>query len=184
MYSNLDLLCMFIISLLYVSLFKIQRALTPMKYFSNSEIVMHESVSPMQILIRYVLIGIFSISLSFIFNIQENIIIVGNSLGSFLIIWPALLLPKLSYETFISKENKLLIYFLHIIFIITTGLSTYFSFLLIPLFVRDTSEYISNVLCTGGSMVFGGIIKNTLSKKITRNSNKDEEEYDDQIGKE
>lgn len=39
MYSNIDLLKIFVIGLLYVGVFKVQKAITPLEYFSNADIV-------------------------------------------------------------------------------------------------------------------------------------------------
>lgn len=181
MYSDLDLFTLFIISLLYVGIFRIQRRLTPLKYFSNADIVIRESVSYFQIIIRYLLIGIFSISLNFLFGINNDVILLGNFLGAFLIIWPTLLTPKYSDESFISEKNKKLIYFLHLLFVITTVLATWGSLALYPMFVEDTSDYIIDVLISGGSLVFGDYVKRKLSKKILINRKEDEKEYDDMV---
>lgn len=181
LYSNLDLLYILIISLFFVAIFKIQRALTPLRYFSNADIVIESSVSIYQVIVRYILIGIFSITIHFLFNISEIIIILGNFLGAFLIIWPVLLSPKFSYETYIPGDLKLKIYILHILFVISSILVTYLSLQLIPLFASNTSDYISNILMGGGGLVFNDFIKNILSKKIRINAEQVEKELNDNI---
>lgn len=181
MYSNLDLLRIFVVGLLYVGIFKIQKNFTPLKYFSNADLVIQESISFWQVIIRYVLIAIFSISLNFLFEIDENIIIAGNILGAFLIVWPTLISPAFSYDSYISDKNKFLIFIVHIVFVLTTGLATCVSLALIPMFVEDFGDYVTNIIFGGGGLVFGDYVKRKLSTKIRINEKSDNDEYEEII---
>jgi len=181
MYSNFDLFIILIISLAFVSIFRIQRALTPLKYFSNADMVIENSISIYQLVIRYILIGIFSITIHFLFDISEIIIILGNFFGAFLIVWPVLLSPKFSYETYMPYNLILEVYIVHILFIVSSLLVTYLSLKLIPLFASTTTDYISNILIGGGGLVFNDFIKSILSKKIRINVEKAEKEFNDSM---
>lgn len=181
MYSNLDLFIILIIALIFVALFRIQRALTPLKYFSNADLVIESSISRYQILIRCVLIGIFSITIHYLFNISESVIMLGNFFGAFLIVWPVLLSPKFSYDTYIPPNLIRTIYIIHILFIISSILVTWISIKLIPLFVSNSYDYINNILLPGGSLVFSDYIKKILSKKVLINKEQLEEEFNDNV---
>lgn len=89
--------------------------------------------------------------------------------------------PEFSYDTYISKQNKLLIYILHIIFVMTTSLATLFSFTLKSLFIKDFSDYISLVIFSGGGLLFGDFIKSKLAKKIRLNEVEDNNEWIDVV---
>lgn len=139
MFSYLNLITAFIISLCFVGLFKFQKKISPTNYFASSQLIVGSSVSWRMILLRYILVFFFGL-LSYLVVRNEPTILLGVLLGSFLIIWPTLLSPSDSYINIIKKSDILIIYLSNFLFVITSVITVYVAVRLFPVI----SDYLSN----------------------------------------
>lgn len=147
MITYLELVFIFLIAVSFIILFKIQKTIFSPSYFSSSQFILDKNVTYKMLGLRYVLILLFSLASNFIFN-DKAIVIIGVLLGSFLIIWPTLLAPSEAYWDigYIKTKDKLIIYFLHFIFVISSTLVAYFGTILFPVLKKFIFEYKSEVL--------------------------------------
>lgn len=128
MFSFYDLLVSLGVAVGLIFLFKLQRELSPRTYFSMSDIIYGINSSPtrMDVVIRVMIIFIAGIICNFFID-NPNVIILGLTLGSFLIVWPAFLSEKNIHPSVIEK--KLLVYTLLSLLVITTFLISKLSIL-------------------------------------------------------
>jgi len=119
LFTLVDLALAFGISLLFIIVFKIHREILPGQYFSMSEIIYGFQLMPtkLAVVIRVLIIFIFGLVLSAI-NLEPKIILLGLTLGSFLIVWPGFLSEENIDERVIDKKTTL--YSLFILFILST----------------------------------------------------------------
>lgn len=166
MISYLELVYICFIAILFVFLFKIQQRISPQNYFSNSQFILDKDVSYKMLGIRYVLILLFSLNFYFIFN-NRVLIVIGIFFGSFLIIWPILIAPSEAYWDigYIKSKDKVVIYLLHFIFVISSTLVAYFATVLSPLIKDLFIEYKLNALSNLIKYFIGSIIFAPLEKK-------------------
>lgn len=135
MISYLEVATIFFVAILFVITFSIQRNFFPKNYFANSQIVLDNLVTYRMLSIRYISIFFFGLVTYFIIN-KISIVVLGTFLGSFLIIWPAILSPSEAYMGYVKQKDKIFIYLIHFLFVITSIVVVYFSAVLFPL-LRD-----------------------------------------------
>jgi hypothetical protein len=138
MFSFLDLIIAFIISLCFIGLFKVQKKFSPTNYFASSQLIVGSSISWRMVLLRFILVFIFGL-LSYLIVRNETIILLGVLLGSFLIIWPTILSPFESYASIVKKLDVIIIYLSNFLFVITSVIIVYVSVRLFPI----VSDYIA-----------------------------------------
>lgn len=119
MFSFEDLFVSFCIAIVLIFLFKLQRELSPRTYFSMSDIINGVESSPtrMDVIIRILIIFTLGIVCNFFVD-DPNIIVLGLTMGSFLIVWPAFLNEENINPRVINK--KFLLYTLLILFVLST----------------------------------------------------------------
>lgn len=163
-YLELSLICF--VAILFVLLFKIQKNVYPQNYFSNSQFILSKDVSYKMLVIRYIFILLFSLIVYFVLN-SRTIVVIGTLLGSFLIIWPTLIAPSEAYLDigYIKSKDKVVIYLLHFIFVISSTLVAYFATIFVPLLKKLFCEYKMDALYDLIKYFFFSIIFNPLEKK-------------------
>lgn len=166
MVTYLELSFIFLIAILFVTLFKIQKIIFSQNYFSNSQFILNKDVSYKILGIRYILILIFSLICYFIFK-SRSIVVIGIFVGSFFIIWPTLISPSEAYSDigYIKSRDKILIYLLHFIFIISSTFTAYFATILFPLFKDLFFEYKRDALYEIIKYFALSLVFNPLEKK-------------------
>lgn len=180
-FSLYDLLISFLVSIGFVIIFKIQKAAFPHIYYSASELFLSKSITYKQVVIRMIIIFVYSSLLHMILT-PENIVL-GVLVGALLITWPAFLHPTemmWGYHYLTYKEK--LIYFLFLLsFIIISPLLAY-----VGLNV-NFEDLINKVI---DSWIFGLIIlmsglqektANMLSENIRIRSIEVFEDYEDEL---
>lgn len=165
MISYLELVYICLIAILFVFLFKIQQKISPQHYFSNSQFILDRDVSYKMLGIRYLLILLFSLNFYLIFS-NRIVIVAGIFLGSFLIIWPILIAPSEAYCEigYIKLKDKVLIYLLHFVFVISSTFVAYFAIIFFPLLKDLFIEYKSNALKELIKYFIGFIVISPLEK--------------------
>lgn len=133
--SYFEVATIFFVAILFVITFSIQRNFFPKNYFANSQIVLDNLVTYRMLSIRYISIFFFGLVSYFIVN-KITVVVIGAFLGSFLIIWPAILSPSEAYMGYVKPKDKVFIYLIHFLFVITSIIVVYFSAILFPL-LRD-----------------------------------------------
>lgn len=139
MFSYFDLLIIFIVSILFVLVFRIQRNMFPTNYFANSDLVLNSFVTYRMLSIRYIIIFFFGLASYFLVN-NTSTVVVGTFLGSFLIIWPTLLSPFKAYVGIVKKNDIIFIYLQHLVFVTTSVIVIYFATILLPLLQNHIYE--------------------------------------------
>ena len=117
MYSLEDLIICFLVAIVLIIIFKLQRELTPSRYFSTGDIFeeIENSTSFKEIFLRFIIILSYGIILSYFISSQK-IIILGMTFGSFLAVWPAFLSDSNIDERLLEKKLALRTFlFLHIL---------------------------------------------------------------------
>lgn len=166
MITYLELVFVFIIAILFVILFKIQKKIFPQNYFSSSQVILDKNVTYKMLVVRYLLILFFSFAFNLIIE-NRSIIAIGVFLGSFLIIWPTLLNPSEPYWAigYVKKKDILIIYFLHFLFVLSSVLTTYFGTILFPLVKDLYFEYKSDLIYDLAKYFLGSVFWLPFLKK-------------------
>lgn len=131
MISYIQLFLIFIIAILFVSMFRLQRKFFSKKYYELSRRVFGRGITFRMMLIRFILIFFFSYGLYWLIE-SASTVITGVLLGSFFIVWPVLLNPSTfdvseagGYEyNIVNISSKGWIYLLvsYVLFIISSGI--------------------------------------------------------------
>lgn len=173
MVTYLELVFIFLVAILFVILFKIQKYIFSPNYFSSARFILDKNVTYRMLGLRYILILLFSLTSNLIFK-DRSIVIIGVLLGSFLIVWPTLLAPSEAYFKigYIQPRDKLMIYFLNFIFVISSTLVAHFSTILFPIFKFFFVEYKSEVLYDVMKFLFNLIFLFLLPKRVSDYLNK------------
>lgn len=177
MVSYLDLLLIFMTSLAFVLLFRLQRNFFPTNYFANSQIILDTVVTYRMILVRYIFIFIFGL-ISYFITKNTPVILIGTFLGAFLIVWPTILAPSEAYVDVIKPRDRIFIYAMHTIFIITSIIVVYFSTMLLPLMIANFNENLTSILIELVKwLVFSGLgisgeksLSDLLDKRVRKNN--------------
>lgn len=177
MVSYLDLLLIFITSLVFVVMFRLQRNLFPTNYFANSQIILDTVVTYRMILVRYIFIFIFGL-FSYLITKNAPVILIGTFLGAFLIVWPTILAPSEVYIDVIKSRDKILIYTMHTMFIITSIIVVYLSTIFLPLMITNFNENWTSILIDLVKwLVFSGLgisgeknLGDLLDKRVRKNN--------------
>jgi hypothetical protein len=113
-----DLVAGFTLALLFVLMFRLQRAAWPEYYFAFGELIygLRGSIAPLAFLLRTGFVFAFCL-LSFAILRSGFPVYYGVSIGSFLIVWPAIVMP-IQVEPLLYHRRKwlLLVYFLFVVF--------------------------------------------------------------------
>jgi hypothetical protein len=112
--------------MLFVLIFKIQKTINPGIYYSVSFYLIEMNVTVKQVLVRLLLILTYSSLLSIF--IEKKIVIIGVTLGAFLIIWPAIMHPRQTASGFQHLEKKKqVMYFIYLfVFVFISFVSSFF----------------------------------------------------------
>ena len=134
--SYIDLILIFIVAILFVVMFRLQRRFFSKKYYELSRRVFGKGITIRMMLIRLLMIFIFSYIVYWLTE-SSSIVITGVLLGSFLIVWPVLLNPSTfdvseagGYEyniVNVSTKGWFLLLVSYILFIISSGLIAFLS---------------------------------------------------------
>ena len=182
MYSIEELCISFIISIAFIYIFKLQRKLFNQSYWATSDIlsdVIDDAPTLKLILIRFLIILSFGISLNFF--VLPKIIILGMTLGAFLIVWPVFLNDENIIEEL--RDKKLEYRTLLALFVAITYVIAKFSIALFNLLNESVHTYLQGfsyeriVNLIGDSLLWAIIlillryitnyIKNNISTKVT-----------------
>jgi hypothetical protein len=144
-FTIIDLLVIVLISFIYVATFRIQKIISPSDYFGFQEIVygVRKSIRPISIVIKFAVILFYS-SLCFMAIKNGPNIIVGVTLGSFLIVWPNIMNPYNLDPKLVRK--KMILYIWYIIFIISSGFIAHLGVLIILLLKNFISSNSINIM--------------------------------------
>ena len=136
MMSYADLILIFIVAILFVFMFRVQRRFFSKKYFELSRRVFGRGITIRMMLIRLLMIFIFSYCAYWLTE-SGSVVIIGVLLGSFLIVWPVLLNPSTfdiseagSYEYNIVNISTKGWFFLSVsyaLFMVSSGLIAFLS---------------------------------------------------------
>lgn len=170
-YQELGLI--FIVAVLFVLLFKVQKMISPQNYFSNAQYIVEKDVTCTMQVVRYFYILTFALIGSFLIN-SRFIVVAGVALGAFLIIWPALIVPSEVYSDlgFITLKDKVGIYIIHLFFVISCILTAYFATIFLPLLKIILIGYKEDALSEFLKWFICSLIPNPLERKFKENKNK------------
>lgn len=126
----------------FVGMFAIQRAMFPGSYFGSGEIILglRTNMKPIALVVRVLMIVGFSI-LAYSLSGTHFPVYYGASLGSFLIIWPAIIAPDAVTEPRLAHKRWLL-YTIYVAFIVSTIAFTRLGIMLQPLLHSWSSSYV------------------------------------------
>ncbi len=134
--SYIDLMLIFIVAILFVVMFRLQRRFFSKKYYELSRRVFGKGITIRMMLIRLLMIFIFSYIVYWLTE-SSSIVIIGVLLGSFLIVWPILLNPSTfdvsdagGYEyniVNVSTKGWFLLLVSYVLFMISSGLIAFLS---------------------------------------------------------
>ena len=169
MFSYIELLYIFLIAIAFVLLFRFQKSFFKKYYFSNIELAFENKVSYRMFLARYIFIFLFGLLSYWIFG-SIDIILIGSFLGSFLVVWPALLSPRNAYNEIFEHKDIIKIYVIHSIFMITTISTAYIAALVFPIIRDDLNlrEQIPGALLWLTISVFGNPIEFIFKKNLDK----------------
>lgn len=166
-----DLMFSFILGLLFIGMFLAQKKFFPTKYFSLTEVILETKVTYMMIIVRIGMIFVYGLVCYGISNSAEIVLLAGV-MGSFLIIWPAILNPSNIYIQPRRKLEWILVVVVLLIFPIATFLIMVSSIQLYPavhkpVFVFLRGQVLSALFTGALAMgVFNGALK-LLEKKVS-----------------
>ena len=125
-FSIYELIYSFICGIIFVMIFYVQRVKDPIYYFSFGEIILgiRTSISYMALFLRFLIIFVFGFIVSLVFS-SIFITCFSAFLGSFLIIWPALLNPEST--DFRLRKKRGLILLAYVLFVFLSILISYLS---------------------------------------------------------
>lgn len=131
-FSITDLIFSFILGLLFIGMFLAQKKFFPSKYFSLTEVILETKVTYMMILVRTGMIFVYGL-VCYKISSSAEVVLLGGVIGSFLIIWPAILNPSNIYIHPRKKLEWVLVIGALLIFPIATFLIVFSSIQLYPL---------------------------------------------------
>lgn len=142
MYSLEELFLSSIIAVAFIYLFKLHRELFNENYWATSDILsdIDQAPSLKSVVIRFLIIIIFGIILNFF--VLPKIIILGMTLGSFLIVWPVFLSDENITEELL--ERKLVLRTLLVLFVVITSLTAKLSIVLFNLLNEAVNIYLQD----------------------------------------
>lgn len=171
-FSVNDLILICLVAFLFILIFRIQKRVFPKAYHSVSSFILQDTVTVKLIVIRILLLLTFGATLSKFIE-TDNLITFGSAVGSFLIIWPAILNYKNDIEALglLDKKDKILYYVLLILFSISSTILVYTGANLSPFYLGALNNLIENwiFLFLFGSIGVGfeDIGGTYLNKRIT-----------------
>lgn len=131
-----DLYLIFIVAILFVVMFRVQRRFFSKNYYELSRRVFGRGITIRMMLIRLLMVFIFSYGVYWLTD-SASVVIVGVLLGSFLIVWPILLNPSTfdvsevggyNYNIVnISTKGWFFLLLSYVLFIISSGLIAFLS---------------------------------------------------------
>lgn len=147
MYSIVHLITIFIVAILFVVMFRLQRKFFSSIYYSLSRRVFGNGITIRMMLIRTIMVLVYSF-IVFVITENEGVTIIGVGLGSFLIVWPVLLNPS-SFDlhkagnyneivTHVNTRGWFLLFLSYISFVI--------SMMLIALISANFGDYIFSAI--------------------------------------
>ncbi|MBA1335661.1 MAG: hypothetical protein HPY66_1287 [Firmicutes bacterium] len=116
-FDIIELLISFFLAFAYVLMFYLQRIRDNVYYFGFGEVIygLKTSIKPLAFFIKAFYIYTFAF-FSYLFFRTEKVVILGVVLGSFLIVWPAILNPKfVDYRLADKRKTILLSYLLFVL---------------------------------------------------------------------
>ncbi|MCQ6521320.1 MULTISPECIES: hypothetical protein [Bacillus] len=188
MFTITDLIISFAFGLLFIGMFLAQKRFFPSKYFSLTEVILETKVTYMMILVRIGMIFVYGL-VGYLITESAEAVLLGGIIGSFLIIWPAILNPLNIYIQPNRKLEWVLIIGALLIFPIATFLIVYSSILLYPIVHKPVFTILRSQVVSflfGGAMTMGlfNWALNFLDRKISAQnyiiSNNPESEPEDQ----
>ncbi|MFP7416604.1 hypothetical protein [Priestia filamentosa] len=145
MYSYSDLFISFIISIGFVLIFIAQKRFFFGAYFTFLEIVVDHTVTVRKIIIRILMIFIFAGICKAIVH-SEPVILLGVLLGSFLIIWPAIVNTEDIFFRSLTSGEKSIAFMMYFFFIAASVSIAKMAFSFYPLFIDFTIEQAVNYI--------------------------------------
>lgn len=160
MFSLIELLHSFIIAIGFIFLLKLHREIFPKSYFASSNLISDIEVAPSlrSVVIRFLLILLYGVILNVF--IRADVVILGITLGSFLIVWPIFLSDENVEKRLLEK--KLLLRSLLVLFIATTYITAKLSVIFYNLGNEFIHIYLQNynkekiLILIGDSLIWTG----------------------------
>ncbi|MDO6448996.1 hypothetical protein [Oceanobacillus profundus] len=196
MYSLEELFLSFVIAVVFIFIFKLHRELFNESYWATSDILsdIDQAPSLKSVLVRFFIILIFGIILNFF--VLPKIIILGMTLGSFLIVWPVFLSDENIIEELL--EQKLVLRTLLVLLVVITYVTAKLSIVLFNLLNEAVNIYLQDfhyerlVNLIGDSLIWALLIvllrnlitymSKKLTRKVTFPQNILSQEYDQDYG--
>ena len=125
----LEFIIEFILAMIFILFFKVQKLFLPDTYFAFSDpFILGESVSPS----KYLILNIF-------YEGQEilNLLLIASFLGAFLILWPIIFKPSRNLEGGLSKKSIFFLYCIYISFLISSMIISLLTTSIMNLFFND-----------------------------------------------
>lgn len=140
----LDFIIEFILAMVFILFFKVQKLFLPNTYFAFSDpFIVGESISLSKYLLRSFVIFFFNMFFYLILNIfyegQEilKLLLIASFLGAFLILWPIIFRPSRNLEGGLSKKSIFFLYCIYISFLISTMIISFLTTSIMNLFFND-----------------------------------------------
>lgn len=141
-FSLYELLFCFICAIVFVLIFYVQRVRDPIYYFSFGEIILgiRTTISYKALFLRFIIIFAFGFIISIVFS-SMFITCFSGFLGSFLIIWPAVLNPA-STDFRLQKKRQFL-FLAYVLFVFLCTLIGYLAFIFLSFIKPSILLYFS-----------------------------------------
>ena len=140
----LDFIIEFILAMIFIFFFKVQKLFFPNIYFAFSDpFIRRESIMLSKYFFRFFVIFFFNMFFYLILNIfyeaQEifKMLSIASFLGSFFILWPIIFRPSRNLEKGLSKKSKFFLYCIYISFLISTLIISFSTTSIMNLFLKD-----------------------------------------------
>lgn len=156
-FSLCELIVSFLFAFVFILIFYVQKVRYPTYYFSFGELIygIKTSIKLKAFLIRFIIIFIFGFILSLLFS-SLFITCFSAFLGSFLIVWPAILNPNM-IDYRLSNKRKLVILF-YVLFVFSSVCIAYCGFLVSLCIKPAALEYFGYISGNGRSVILIGNI--------------------------
>ena len=130
--NTVDLVYVVVVGIALILSFFVQKMLDPTNYFGIGELLYgSKSLTPKALLIKMGYIFLVSI-VFYVLGLNRNIIILGIGIGSFLLVWPAILYPEtLEWWTSGPRRLRKFLYLFYFIFIVISIIMPFLAVLMV-----------------------------------------------------
>lgn len=150
----LDFIIEFILAMIFILCFKVQKLFFPSLYFAFSDpFIRRESIGVSKYFFRFFVIFFFNaffyLILKRFYEAQEifELLLISSFLGAFLILWPIIFRRSRNLEGEVTKKSMFFLYCIYISFLISTLVISFLTTSSMNLFFKDmdiVTIYISN----------------------------------------